>query len=91
MKISAWIEPFRPADGPPPRTLAAFFAWGLSGSWPAMLLATVLSVVAGVLEVLTALMLGKVIDVTTDAGPDGFFVTNAGLLTLFAIFFIVIR
>ena len=91
MKISAWIEPFRPADGPPPRTLAAFFRWGLSGSWPVLLGATVLSVIAGVLEVVSALILGKVIDVATESGPSDFFNANMALLLLFAVFFIVLR
>ena len=31
------IDAFRPADGPPPRKLLAFFRWCLSGAWPGLI------------------------------------------------------
>ena len=33
------IDAFRPAEGPPPRTLLAFFRWCLSGAWPGLTIA----------------------------------------------------
>ncbi len=73
MNIGNWVDPFRPANGPPPQTLGAFMRWCLSGAWPALWLAAALSAAAGVLEAGTALILGWVIDATTASGPDGFF------------------
>ncbi|MFT6676632.1 MAG: ATP-binding cassette subfamily B protein [Sulfitobacter sp.] len=92
MKISDWINPFSPADGPPPRTLGAFMRWCLSGAWPVLWLAAFLSAAAGVMEAGTAWILGKVIDATVRAGPDVFFDGRNLALILGAIgFFLVLR
>ena len=52
---SILIDPFRPADGPPPQKLRQFFAWGLQGAWPLLFGTAVLSVLAGMLEVSAAI------------------------------------
>lgn len=91
MKISALIAPFQPAEGPPPRTLAAFFRWCLAGSWPVLWLATLLSALAGVTEVVSALILGAVIDAAVAAGPEGFFTGHALLLAVFVAFYLLAR
>ncbi|MFN3937585.1 MAG: ABC transporter ATP-binding protein [Gemmobacter sp.] len=91
MRIADLIEPFRPAEGPPPRSLGAFFAWGLSGSWPVLALATVLSVVAGVVEVVSALILGYVIDAALGTGTGDFWGQNAVLVAVFVAFYLLIR
>ena len=64
MKIENWIRPFDHADGPPPETLWSFMRWCLSGAWPALWLAALCSALAGVLEAGTALILGRVIDLS---------------------------
>ena len=46
MRLAQFIEPFEPADGPPPRTLGAFLKWCLHGGWPALTLAVMLGPVA---------------------------------------------
>ncbi|WP_227269196.1 ABC transporter ATP-binding protein [Roseobacter weihaiensis] len=92
MRIDRWIEAFRPADGPPPQTLAAFMRWCLSGSWPALWLAAFLSALAGAMEAGTALILGLVIDATASAGPERFFEgENIGLVVAAVAFFVVAR
>ena len=63
------IDAFRPAEGPPPRTLGAFFRWALSGSFPVLLVAGLVSASAGTLEVLSAIVLGYVIDTAIGADP----------------------
>jgi len=68
-----WIDAFRPAPGAPPQTLAAFMRWCLSGAWPGLWAAAVVSAMAGTLEVFNAYILGKVIDVTVSSGPAGAF------------------
>jgi len=58
MKFDNLIDPHANADGPPPATLFAFLRWAFQGSFKYIALGSVLSVLAGTLEVLTALILG---------------------------------
>ena len=92
MHAATHIDPFQPAEGPPPQSLAAFFRWALSGSWPALWLATFLSAAAGALEAGTALILGMVIDGAIASGPDAFFsMSNVVTIAVALGFFIVLR
>ena len=92
MNIGNWINPFRAAEGPPPQSLAAFLRWCLSGAWPVLWLAALLSAAAGVMEAGTALILGRVIDATVSAGPDAFFDGRNLALILGAVgFFLILR
>ena len=85
------INPFIKAEGPPPQTLGAFFLWALSGSFPMLIVAAVLSAAAGTAEVFTALILGYVIDAALVAGPDGFFASHGLLVAGVLAFFILLR
>ena len=90
-RIARLIDAFRPADGPPPRTLCAFVRWALGGAWPVLTGAALISAVAGTLEVISALVLGWVIDAAIASGPSGVFVENWGLLLAAVVFFVVLR
>jgi ATP-binding cassette subfamily B protein len=90
-RIGGWIEAFRPADGPPPQKLGAFFRWCLEGSWPMLWLAGILSAIAGAMEVVSALFLGWVIDAALTSGADVFFTEQFWLLFAFVGFYLVIR
>ncbi len=90
--FSDWINPFKPADGPPPQTLGAFMLWCLSGAWPVLILAAFFSAAAGAMEAGTALILGLVIDATVEAGPDSFFEgQNLALIIGALAFFLLAR
>ena len=92
MKLQQMIDPFRPASGAPPQQLLAFMGWTVSGAWPALILATVLSSLAGGLEAGTALILGLVIDSAVSAGPEGFFgAQNIPLVVGAIAFFLLLR
>ncbi|GHF35637.1 ABC transporter ATP-binding protein [Seohaeicola zhoushanensis] len=92
MKLGDMIDAFRPAEGPPPQTLGAFMAWTLSGAWPALWLATFLSVLAGMLEAGTAWILGRVIDSAGASGPEAYFDgSNTATLVLAVAFFLIAR
>ncbi|MEM1351847.1 MAG: ABC transporter ATP-binding protein, partial [Pseudomonadota bacterium] len=92
MRLDDFIDAFRPADGPPPQTLWAFFKWCLSGSWPALCVAACFSAMAGALEAGTALILGMVIDATAASGPEAFFEgSNIALIAGALAFFLVAR
>jgi ATP-binding cassette, subfamily B, bacterial len=90
-RLGATIDAFRPADGPPPQTLGRFFNWALAGSWPMLAVAGVISSIAGVTEVVSALILGWVIDATISAGPQAFFREHAALLLGFLAFYLILR
>ena len=85
------IDAFQKAEGPPPRTLFAFFRWALQGSFPMLGIAAALSAAAGTAEVFTALILGWVIDSALAAGPDGFFSGHVLMLLAVLAFFVLVR
>ncbi|MGR3662039.1 MAG: ABC transporter ATP-binding protein [Paracoccaceae bacterium] len=91
MKLENLIEPFARVEKAPPRTLGAFILWALSGTWPVLIAAAMISAVAGIAEVFTAFLLGAVIDRAVDSEPATFFRQNWGLVLLFVGFFIGIR
>lgn len=91
MKLQNLIAPFQPAEGPPPQTLGAFFRWALTGCFPVLVVAAIFSAAAGTLEVVTAIILGRVIDTAVDTGPAAYFAKNAWLLIGFVIFFVFLR
>ena len=85
------IDAFRPADGPPPQTLGRFFLWCLSGSGLPLLVATLLSALAGMMEVITAWFLGHVVDATTKGAAASIFAVQWPLLLSFAVFLMILR
>ena len=91
MKLAKLFDAFAPADGAPPKKLLPFFGWCLSGSWPVLTMAAAASSVAGVMEVVTAYFLGKVIDAANASGPEAFFSANLWLLGGIVLFFMVLR
>ncbi len=90
-RMGGWIDAFRPADGPPPGTLAAFIRWCLKGSWGPLWFAGLLSAIAGVTEVVSALILGWVVDAAVAGRPATFFADNLWLLASFVLFYMVAR
>ncbi len=91
LRMGDWIDAFRPTDQPPPRTLGAFFKWSLSGSWGQLSLAAVLSSLAGVTEVVSALVLGWVIDAAVGGNPASFFTDHGPLIFWSMAFYLILR
>jgi len=90
MKDLRWIDPFATADTAPPNRLLPFLRWCLKGALPAILAAAALSAMTGVFEVVTAQMLGLVIDGALDGGAD-FVRRDWLLLLLVGGFFLLLR
>ena len=88
---SKYIDAFAPADGPPPHTLMAFMRWGFKGSFRYMALGGFVSALGGVIEVMSALILGLVIDAALGSTADMFFSSNMLLLLGVAAFFVLLR
>ncbi len=85
------IDAFRPADGPPPRKLLAFFRWCLSGAWPGLIFAAFTSALGGVADVASAVLLGAVVDAVISTPVDRIWADQGWLIFGFAAFFLVIR
>ncbi|MEM9797266.1 MAG: ABC transporter ATP-binding protein [Pseudomonadota bacterium] len=89
-RFAAFIPAFAPAEGPPPRTLLAFFRWCLSGAWRPLILAFAVSALAGTTEIATAFFLGAVVDSVADPSA-GYAARNALLLAAFIGFYVALR
>ncbi|TNC74284.1 ABC transporter ATP-binding protein [Rubellimicrobium roseum] len=91
-RLARLIPPFDEAPVPrPPRTLWAFFAWCLRGSFPVLAVASVVSVLAGTAEVVSAMLLGTVIDLASGSSPDRLWSDHTLLFLGIALFLIVLR
>ncbi|SLN32722.1 ABC transporter ATP-binding protein [Roseisalinus antarcticus] len=84
------ITSVQPADGPPPRTLYPFIGWCLKGSWPVLLLATLISAFTGASEVLTMWLLGQAVD-AAGGGFAAFWDSYAWLVVLSAVTLLILR
>jgi ATP-binding cassette subfamily B protein len=91
LRLGDAIDAFSPAEGSPPQSLAAFMRWCLRGSWPMLGVAGVLSSLAGATEVVSALILGWVVDAAVSSGTEGFFAAHWTLIAWFLLFYIVLR
>lgn len=87
-RLGGLIDSQQEADGPPPQTLARFFRWALSGAWPVIFLAGLISALAGATEVLTMYLLGRVVDVASSTAPIG---NSIGLFALAIVLLMVLR
>lgn len=90
-RLASLINAFEPAEDAPPRSLWAFMLWSVKGAWPVLILAAVISALVGTTEVVSALLLGLIIDAVVDAGAASFFEQNIWLIVGFVLFFIVLR
>ena len=90
-RFSRLIPPFAEAEGPPPRTLWRFIRWCLRGSEPALALGALVSVLSGSVEVVSAMLLGQVIDRSLAAGPANLLAEQGLFLIGAAAFLILVR
>jgi ATP-binding cassette subfamily B protein len=91
MTVLDLINPFREAEGPPPRRLWPFFGWCLRGSGWLLFIAAVLSSLAGVTEVFAALMLGWVVDAALTSDQGAFWSENIWLVVSAVALFLGLR
>ena len=90
-RFGRMVDAFRPAEGNPPATLLAFFRWCLSGAWTGLSVAACTSALGGVADVVSALLLGMVVDAVTTGTAATFWADSAPLIALFAGFFLIVR
>ena len=85
------INPYQYSEGVPPQTLGRFYVWCLKGSFPLIIIGCAVSMLAGSLEVFSALILGLVIDSAVSSDLNNIFTDNVLLLGGAVIFFLVVR
>ena len=90
-RLARMIDAFRPAEGPPPQTLLAFFRWCLSGAWPGLTLAAIASALGGIADVVSAVLLGVVVDAVISTPVDQIWAEKSTLIIAFVVFFLIIR
>ncbi len=91
MRLSDLINPYAPAEGPPPRRLWPFFRWALRGSWRVIIIASLMTGAAGMVEAFSAKVLGFTIDMVLATPPEQFTTRAPFLFALLAGFFILLR
>ncbi len=87
--LSDTIEPFREADGPPPRKLWPFLGWALEGAGLQMKIAVAASVSVGIATVLGFYLIGWLIDAAQAYGP-GYLADNWVAFSLVAVFYLLV-
>ncbi len=86
------IQPFMPASEPPPQTLVRFSMWSLQGCFLVLSISATLAAIAGIVEVSTAWMLGKIVEEAIARGPDALLsAPNMITLAAAAAFFLLAR
>ena len=88
-RLAGLIPPFAGYEGPPPQTLLAFARWCLRGSGKALALGAAVAALSGTVEVVSAMLLGLIIDRATGTAPERLF-TDEGLFLLGAAMFLVV-
>ena len=90
-RLIGLLDPYAPAEGPPPARFGPFARWALSGAVPAMVVAAVIVSVAALTEVATAWLTGWAIDVAESASPGTFWDPFWPIILVGAFFFLVLR
>jgi len=85
------ITPDAPVGDAPPPTLRAFMGWTLAGGWRVIWLGVIVSVLAGIIEVVSMKLLGSVVDAVSTTPPDQFLSLHLGLALACVAVFLVAR
>ncbi|MEO8530261.1 MAG: ABC transporter ATP-binding protein, partial [Deltaproteobacteria bacterium] len=89
--MAAIIPPFLQVNTAPPNRIWPFVRWCLKGAGPAIMFGCVVAMLAGIVEILSAILLGDVIDAALSSGPGNVFSQHVWLLVFVSLFQILIR
>ncbi|MBV7395283.1 ABC transporter ATP-binding protein [Mameliella sediminis] len=90
-RLGDMIDPFAPAEGPPPQDLWPFMRWALRGSEKAILAAVCVTFLTGLAELVAARFTGWVIDSAEAAGQGNFWVDFWPIILFGVVFFLLVR
>ncbi|MFA8386010.1 MAG: ABC transporter ATP-binding protein [Pelagibaca sp.] len=85
------IDPDAPALGVPPTHLRAFMAWCLRGGWRVVWLGVLISMLAGLTEVVSMQLLGSIVDAVAETPSDAFLSDHLGLVVACVFVLLVAR
>lgn len=85
------IDPYKPAEGPPPRTLWAYGRWAVRGAEKPIIALIFLAIAGGIAEAAAAWLVGWVVDLAAISSEQNFFADNAVPLILIGLFFLILR
>ena len=89
--FSGLIDHTLTAEGLPPDRVWAFLRWSLRGALPAILLGLTVSILVGVTDVMSAQIIGWLIDLAQSRGPATLIADSWPLLLAAVGFFLVLR
>ncbi|WP_425071475.1 ABC transporter ATP-binding protein [Sagittula sp. S175] len=85
------VDAFQPAEGPPPQGLFRFMRWALRGAEKPILLATGVTFLTGMSELVAARFTGWVIDSAAATGPGAFWEPFWPIVVFGLVFFLLVR
>lgn len=88
-RLADTIEPFRAAEGAPPREFWPFLRWSLEGAGAQMKIAVIASISVGITTIVGFYLIGWLIDQAQATGP-GFLATQGWTIALLAVFYLLI-
>ena len=91
-RLLSWlIDPFAPANGPPPQDLWHFTRWALRGAEPAIWLTFVITFVSGTMELVAANFTRWIIDGAAATQPGAFWAPFWPVIVFGLVFYLVVR
>ena len=91
LQFSRLIDAYRPAAGDPPRRLLPFVDWAVKGAWRVLAVAAFFGSLVGVGEILSAFLIGWVIDDALAHGQASYMAENWPVLLAVAAFYLILR
>ena len=89
--FSQLFDPFQAADGAPPSKMSAFYRWALRGAGHVIVAQGVVSALVAIAEVVSAWLIGQVVDKASSVPRELFFQEQSSLLMGAALLFLVCR
>ena len=74
------VQPDAAAEGPPPNRLRPFMSWALVGGWRVVWFGVVISILAGMTEVLSMYLLGAMVDAVSLTPTEQFLADHTWLI-----------
>ena len=90
-RLERLVDPFGPAEGPPPERLWPFARWALSGSGRILALALAIATLAGASEMVAAWYTGRIIDMAESGDPGTFWAAFGPMIAFGLVFYLVLR
>jgi len=89
--FSQLTDPYLSAEGAPPNKMRAFYRWALRGAGSVIAVQAVISALVAIAEVVSAYLVGQVVDSASSTPRELFFSEHSALLLGAGLLFLVLR